>query len=369
MPPDLRSWLLEQVLPWWAERAYDASEGGYASELTPNGAIADRAAPKTCLVNARLLYCFSHALCLGADTWAATAARRALDFLVARLRTSEGGWRSSAAPAPPLFDLYDHAFVLFGLAWWHRASKDKSAIALAAQTMAFLDRKLKDAHNGGWQETDTQRLPRRQNPHMHLLEAFHALFESTGDDEWLDRAKSMAGLFETRFFDRNTGTLREFLGADLSPLEGPAGLVREPGHHMEWVWLLLHHRRLSGDDSVLAPAEALYQSAVRHGVDARGLLIESMTATGQAIERSTLLWPQTEAVKAALARHEFLGAAIAPAKGFLEAMFRHHIPANGPLWINRLSETGAPVSGTVPTRVLYHLVLGVAEWLRVAGRA
>jgi mannose/cellobiose epimerase-like protein (N-acyl-D-glucosamine 2-epimerase family) len=268
-----------------------------------------------------------------------------------------------------VFDLYDHAFVLFGLAWWFRASGEASAIALAEQTMAFLDRTLADARNGGWHESDDRRLPRRQNPHMHLLEAFHALFESTGDPVWLDRAKAVVRLFQTRFFDRETGTLREFLNADLSPLDGPAGLVREPGHHMEWVWLLLHHRRLSGDDKVLAPAEALYGSAIRHGVDARGLLIESMTPTGQAIERSTLLWPQTEALKAALARHEFLGADIAPAESFLDAMFRHHIPADGPLWINRLSESGAPLSEAVPTRVLYHLVLGVAEWMRVTPSA
>lgn len=368
MPPDLRSWLLERVLPFWAERAYDASDGGYASELSRSGEIADRAAPKTCLVHARLLYCFSHARCLGAGAWAETAARRALDFLFVRLHTPEGGWRASTAPGA-LFDLYDHAFVLFGLAWWHRATGDKSAVTLAARTMSFLDRTLADTQHGGWQEADTQRLPRRQNPHMHLLEAFHALFESTGDPAWLDQAKSVVQLFETRFFDRETGTLREFLNADLSPLDGAAGLVREPGHHMEWVWLLLHHRRLCGDDAVLASAEALYQSAVRHGIDARGLLIESMTPAGQAIERSTLLWPQTEAVKAALARHEFLGADIAPAKAFLEALFRHHIPADGPLWINRLSDTGAPLSDTVPTRVLYHLVLGLAEWMRVADRA
>jgi mannose/cellobiose epimerase-like protein (N-acyl-D-glucosamine 2-epimerase family) len=368
VPPDLRSWLLDRVLPYWAERAYGARDGGYVSELTPDGEVADIAAPKTCLVNARLLYCFSHARCLGAGMWAETAARRTLDFLLTRLHTPEGGWRSSTAAGPSLFDLYDHAFVLFGLAWWHRASGDASAIALATQAMAFLDRALADATNGGWHETDTHRLPRRQNPHMHLLEAFHALFESTGDPAWLNRAKSVVRLFDTRFFDRDTGTLREFLNPDLSPLDDPSGRVREPGHHMEWVWLLLHHRRLTGDDGVLAPAEALYQSAIRHGIDARGLLIETMDATGQPIDRSTLLWPQTEAVKAALARHEFLGADLTHATSFLEAMFRYHVPEDSPLWINRLSETGAPLSETVPTRVLYHLVLGLAEWLRVNER-
>jgi mannose/cellobiose epimerase-like protein (N-acyl-D-glucosamine 2-epimerase family) len=369
MPPNLRSWLLEQVLPFWAGRAYDKNDGGYASELTRDGDIADRAAPKTCLVHARLLYCFSQARLLGADTRAEKAAQRALDFLITHLHTAEGGWRSSSAPSAAAFDLYDHAFVLFGLASWFRASGEASAIALAEQTMTFLDGTMGVAGRGGWHEDDRRRLPRRQNPHMHLLEAFHALFESTGDPVWLDRAKAVVRLFQTRFFDLQTGTLREFLNADLSPLDGPAGLVREPGHHMEWVWLLLHHRRLSGDEGVLAPAEALYQSAIRHGVDERGLLIESMTANGDAIERSTLLWPQTEAVKAALARHEFLGADIAPATTFLDAMFRHHIPADAPLWINRLSGTGTPLSDTVPTRVLYHLVLGLAEWLRVTRSA
>jgi mannose/cellobiose epimerase-like protein (N-acyl-D-glucosamine 2-epimerase family) len=199
---------------------------------------------------------------------------------------------------------------------------------------------------------------------MHLLEAMHALYEATGDAFWLDHATAIIRLFRDRFYDPATGSLREYLNEDLSPAAGAPGRIREPGHHMEWVWLLLHHQRLTGDN-LTEEAERLFASACRSGIDDRGLVIEAMDADGVVLDPATLLWPQTEAVKAALARHEFVDASFSDASTFLEAMFRHHIPDNGPLWINRLSVEGERIADTVPSRVLYHLTLCLAEYMRL----
>jgi mannose/cellobiose epimerase-like protein (N-acyl-D-glucosamine 2-epimerase family) len=317
-----------------------------------------------------MLYTFSHAHWMTRENWARMAAERALDFMRRRLKRQDGAFVTAASPEErgsrvDLVDFYDQAFVLFGLAWWHRSTGDPEALSLARATLASLDRLLKDPIHGGWREAIKQDGLRRQNPHMHLLEAMLAWFEFTGDEAWLAPAREVVRLFHARFFDAETGTLREFFADDLSPAPAPVGHAREPGHHFEWVWLLLHYRRLTGDDTVLEPAERLFDTARRYGVDGDGLAVEVINPYGKVLDPSRLLWPQTEAVKAALARAEFLGADPAEADTFLSAMVRVHFPTHGPLWINRVSPRGERLTQNVPTRVLYHLTLCIAEYARL----
>jgi mannose/cellobiose epimerase-like protein (N-acyl-D-glucosamine 2-epimerase family) len=83
------------------------------------------------------------------------------------------------------------------------------------------------------------------------------------------------------------------------------------------------------------------------------------------LEPGRLLWPQTEAIKAVLARSEFLNADPTDADAFLSAMMRTHFPSSEPLWINHVSSDGKPLSQRVPTRLLYHLTLCIAEYARL----
>jgi mannose/cellobiose epimerase-like protein (N-acyl-D-glucosamine 2-epimerase family) len=119
---------------------------------------------------------------------------------------------------------------------------------------------------------------------MHFLKAMHAWFEATQDEFWLRPARQIVQLFLTRFFDAESGTLREFFADDLTPADGPAGLIREPGHHFERVWLLLHYSRLTGNGQVLTPAQRLFETANRYGVDQDGLVVEAISPDGQVLD-------------------------------------------------------------------------------------
>lgn len=366
----VRRHLYETMLPFWARRAFEPESGGFVSALSLTGERLPEAM-RACLVQSRCLYSFSHAAVLTGEGWAHEAAERAFTCLTTRFRHASGLWVTAAAPQPggprdERLDFYDQAFMLFALGWWARSGGGAAALALAEETYAALDLILGEADGGGWREDDCAKLPRRQNPHMHLLEAMHALHEAGGGALWLERAKAIVALFLSRFLDADTGTVREFLTADLEPASGEAGRLREPGHAMEWVWLLLHHYRLTGDRSVLGPAHDLYRCACRSGCDASGHLVEITTPEGGLLDGSHLLWPQTEAVKAALAMHEFTGSPMGEAEAFLQSLRRTHLRELGPLWINRLTARGEPLTEIVPTRLLYHLVLCMSEYLRVA---
>ena len=177
------------------------------------------------LSQARLTYVFSHAYLLSGDPALGEAARHGIAFLMRAARAPDGGWfRAVSVDGATLDntrDTYDQAFVLFALAWYYRAAKDSSAIQLADATWGAMQTRLADAAHGGFFEEFAPgrtelKLPRRQNPHMHLLEALLALHVATGEKNWLRRAGTLIDLFRRHFVDPRTGALIEFFTADLA---------------------------------------------------------------------------------------------------------------------------------------------------------
>jgi mannose/cellobiose epimerase-like protein (N-acyl-D-glucosamine 2-epimerase family) len=358
----LRPWLIDHVCRFWLARIHDPA-GGFFENLDANGApVADHR--RTTLVQARLTYVFSHAYLLSHDPAFREAAQHGLTFLMRAGRAPDGGWfRAFSVEGTTLDDTrdaYDHAFVLFSLAWYFRATNDASAIQLADATWGFMQQRLADAQRGGFFEefapdrTDVK-LPRRQNPHMHLLEAVLALHAATGEKNWLRRATALIDLFKRSFVDPETGALIEFLGEDWSVAPGEQGRLREPGHQFEWVWLLHEYFRATRDDGIMPYAERLFAFGSSFGFDLNdGAVFDGVDASGQLVAGTKLLWPQTEYLKAQAA---------IPAH--LKLIAQRFMRPDGASWHNQLARDSTPIASVTPARVLYHLFLAVAEVDRV----
>ncbi|CAM5768458.1 AGE family epimerase/isomerase [Bosea minatitlanensis] len=369
-PSGLQRWTHGTLIPAWIERAH-AREGGYVEEFAADGrplAAPDRSA----LTTARLAYTFSHAARLSGDAAALEAARRGFDLLL-KAQAANGHvpkrFLPDGAASVLRRDLYDLAFVLFACAHYHRATGEAAAIRLAEATMDGIETGLA-APFGGYAEDDRGTLPRRQNPHMHLLEAFHALAEATGSQRWFDAADRIVRLAAERFIDAG-GTLGEFFDMNWQPVAGAAGRLREPGHQFEWVWLLHHHQRLTGWEPARRLADGLHRFGLAQGLDrdpgCPPLVLDGVETDGTPVAATKLLWPQTEFVKALGARFEFAGEAEAADRltHHLGLIFAHFIDARTGLWRNQLDRAGAPLPVALPARVLYHLFLCLAETLRV----
>ena len=314
-PQSIRQWTLDHVCPYWCERIVDPL-GGYFESLNERGE-AEISPARTVLNQARLTYVFSHAAVLGGSASLRRAADHGFDFLK---RSSvingrfEGWHRSTRVQGVSLDsarDAYDHAFVIFAMALYHRACASQEALQLAEQAFRFLESNLCDAVHGGFFEEypSTHKLPRRQNPHMHLLEAVLAMHAATGQKIWMDRASAIIELFKEFFFDRKTGSLVEFFDKKWNVARGNPGLQREPGHQFEWVWLLGQYANQAGANDFEKYAEALFAFGTRHGIDPggllRGIVIDSVSVDGTALANSKLLWPQTEYIKACISRFSF----------------------------------------------------------------
>ncbi len=376
-PRDLRQWLNQIALPSFARTAVRPGEEGYVEFLTPTFTV-DPKPRKSTLSTGRLIYCFSHAAVLDPKGPGLAAARHGIDYLLTRCANPDGGFfRSLDADGAPLdrrCDLGDLGFVLFGLGWYHRASREVRALEVAESTMRFIETRLASPAGGFLEDTlDSQ--PRRQNPHMHLLEACHVLAEQSGESAaapgtWLRRANKLIDLLKAKFIDHGNGSLIEQFDAHWTPV---AGAGREPGSHFEWVWALLHHRRLTGDDTVLPIAEKFYQFAIAHGLDSDkampALAFDAVDGTGKALAVTKLMWPQTEAIKAFAARALFLADKDAAARldGMVNLLFRHYVDPETGFFTNQIERDGRKKAVEMPLRVLYHLELALAEVIRLRG--
>ena len=370
-----KGWLRETLVPGWISRAVRPGHAGFVELFDPADPDREPGPVGTTLVSARLTYVFSHAHLLDPQGDALAAARHGFAFL--RDTCREGGRgrflhsvHEDGTPVDARTDLYDLAFVLFAMAWYYRATRDDQALAIANEVIGFIEGEM--AHpQGGFAEDTLGTLPRRQNPHMHLLEAFHALAEATGEQRWLDHANAIVRLARQHLVDAETDTLGEYFTDDWKQAPGAAGLVCEPGHHLEWTSLLLHHWRLTGDTEARDLAERLYGFAIRHGFDdgQAGPLaaFDMVDRSGNVTAPTKLLWPRTEAIKAFLDRFEVLGDDDAAARldKHLASLFRWFVAPETGLWFNQLATDGTPRQTVIPVRVLYHLLLALAEWERV----
>jgi mannose/cellobiose epimerase-like protein (N-acyl-D-glucosamine 2-epimerase family) len=370
-----RHWCFEVALPLWATAGRDDSGGGVFEALDFAGRPVDTAYRRT-RVMGRQLYVFSHASLLG---WAPgrAAADHVYRFLVNKAWLGpERGWArrvtATGAPLDPTPDLYDYAFVLFGLSWYARASGDPGVWVHVERTLDALEGLL--SHPGGagfWHEVPPVG-PRQQNPHMHLLEAaLAALATHEGPHpRLLALGRHLVDVFRTHLFDRHSATLGEFFSDDWSRLPGPEGEVVEPGHMFEWAWILAQAEAPLGL-SLGHEIAALIDNAEAHGVDrATGRTLLQMTRAGQPLDAGTRTWPNTERIKGWLGASEALGRDPRAAVGqSLRCLFATHLATAVPgLWIDAFDADGQAQSANAPASSLYHLFLAFAEVLRLEAR-
>jgi D-glycero-D-manno-heptose 1,7-bisphosphate phosphatase len=365
-----RAWLFDHALPVWATSGFDRASGCFEERLDLAGQPV--ALPRRVRVQARQTFVYAMAGKLGWDgPWRERVEAGARLLLDKGLRAG-GGTNHLLAPdggvADTRADLYDAAFVAFALA---HAAMALSQSELAARGTALIDWiKANWSHpEGGFREGEiVTPLPRRQNPHMHLLEALLALHEATGEARHLADADRIAALFETRFVSDEWGALLEYFDERWRPASGRDGFVTEPGHQFEWAWLIDRLHRRGGRD-VRALARRIQLHGEVYGVDPlTGFVADEVWAEGDAKTSTGRFWPSTERIKANVAWYERTrdpNAAAAAAQAFDVIMQYCDVPTPG-LWRDRRLPDGSFIDEPAPASSFYHVMLAFAELIRLA---
>ncbi len=368
-----RDWVVAKALPLWSTVGFDAGQGMFQERLDWSGAPQQTVARRA-MVQCRQIYVFAHAAHLGWLPEGGRLAEIAMDSLLGKFcdeHDPSGGFAFSVSGEgrvnSSVRDAYSHAFILFAIAWLYRLNRDPRLIGYADKTIAFIEVHLCDpVHGGLYDRAPIEDRSTRQNPHMHLLEAYIALEAAAPGRGYLERAGKLVEIFKSRLFLADPGVLLEYFAEDWSLHPDPLKRrIFEPGHHFEWVWLLSEYEKLTGDD--LGPwIRPLNRIARRNGLAENGLVFDELDADMSVLKRSHRIWPHTEGAKAGVAAHS-MGDSAAPqfAAAMLDALAGKFLDkpfAGG--WIDHIGPDGAPLVDYAPASSLYHLFLAAAETAR-----
>ena len=352
-----RRWMLDAALPYWTAHAQD--DTGLFYETTDYKGVPTPGGQRRMRVQARQTYCLAHARRVG---WhAAPGLERGLDRWIETSYRPDGkpGWihllNADGSVRDGQRDAYDTAFALFALSEVHLTTGDPRARRLCDETLAFLDADMKGPV-GGYLESLPPALPRRTNPHMHLLEAMLAWDAATGDEGFKQRANALIGLFVDHFYDASTASLGEYFTQELAPAPDPEGASREPGHHFEWTWLL-HKAAQAGCRDETALAARLYAWGSEHGLDAEGLAVDECDRSGAVRRATRRSWVECELMKAHLVMGQ-TGKAHAVAEVLLDQYLATDVPG---LWVDQFDGDGRPIAPDVPASSFYHIMVALDQ--------
>lgn len=362
-------WLTQQLLPKWVKLGF--ADNGAALERFSEDGQPDWQADKRLRVQARQLFTLCYSYQNGIIDEGRALAEGVNRFINAACSDSLPGYYPMSLDASDQVknahsDLYDIAFFFLAFAWQKSALNDDSALEKARVLALHINDVLASEH-GGWLEGTYVHTLRRQNPHMHLFEAFIALYAVSEDPFWLDMSSKTFTLFEAHFYDVQHGVLLEYFTTDWRPCP-EMGAVVEPGHMMEWVWLLNQYQRYSGI-STEHYQRNLYANARRMGLPAGNRwLVDTVTPQGIVVSETFKSWPMTEWIKAALVTMEgsddprqHLADVTFAINQLIDGFSHPHLPAH---YMYVIAANGSPVEAMMPASTLYHLCMAHQELQR-----
>ena len=266
----------------------------------------------------------------------------------------------------PQASLYVTAFMLLALAQSRKVLGSKAVDPKIETLLANIDQWLALPGGNGYREYLSSDSERLQNPHMHLYESFLLLYRTTGREDILERAETLLDFVRKTFFDAQNGVVREKVNPGVEMPPGPY----EPGHSMEWVWLLGMRSRLLNEP--LDPfAQRLYEHYYSAGI-AEGRAPMGLTVNNEPFDASCRLWSQTESLKAHLTMAESgppelaataLHRAVECAQDIHDRWLATDCRGG---WYDHFDGDGELIAKDIPGSMCYHLYVMVKELKRAS---
>lgn len=382
----LTEYVTQALLPKWRIVGVDPAQGCFQERLDLALTPIDMGYQRL-LVQCRQIFSFSEGAVLGCPSWARQVASDGFDFMLAKFWDKRrGGWVFSlgegGAFSSATRHLYAHAFVILACSAYFRATGERDALQWAERTLEFIQRHFRGVTNHGFVTALDGKLldlreSRQQNPHMHLFEACMMMYELTSQEEFAQVVEEIISLLLDAFVEPRTGTLTEYFDDQWLP-DAAQGDVLEPGHHVEWVWLI--HRWLwiarekslvTREDELREVADRLLSWAIKFGIDTQyGGVFGEVNRQGAVVNEAKRIWPLVEAIKAlrfvsveSNGRPQVSGLA----DKLSQLLFARYIGVGGDdgTWVEFLARDLQPLTNYMPGSTPYHIVMAARElsWL------
>jgi mannose/cellobiose epimerase-like protein (N-acyl-D-glucosamine 2-epimerase family) len=324
--------LTNELLPFWENRCVDHENGGYITHFDQFGNDSGED-EKSLIAQTRTVYTFSaaHRAGYGEGRYAAIA-RHGVDFLIDKMWDHEFGgfyWLMNRAGEVKIDEkiVYGHSFAIYSLAEYTLATGDPRGLEFAEKVFNLIQIHGADIHYGGYFEMFHRNWDlkgpgsaggdrKTLDAHMHLMEAFTTLFETSGKQVHRRKLIEMIELLNNKIMHQTYRTgIPQFnedwtiapqikfdiiWGWDRFSEDGFKSSAEDNtsyGHNVEFAWLLMHALDIAKipyaqyEDQILAS----FNHAVAYGIDWEfgGVYVEGAHA-GEVYDREKEFWQQAE---------------------------------------------------------------------------
>jgi mannobiose 2-epimerase len=271
--------LTSNTADWWLSHGIDATYGGFYGTLNAQG---NSVAPsdKGLIQQARHLWAFSmYCERRGAPAAAKVAADSTYEFIVSHMRDPSDGefYFKVNETGTTVVDstklLYAQGFAIYALAEYGRVFNVQAAKDYALACFRHLDARAHDATYGGYDQRNDAPgwlgtgVEKETNTHIHLMEAYTALYRATSDATVSARLNELIDVVATKLLQPSNYVAQNFK-VDWALV---GNVFVSYGHDLETAWLLLDAAQAAGRDAeagVRAAALAMGRHSSERGLNA-----------------------------------------------------------------------------------------------------
>lgn len=369
--------LSDTILPFWTALR-DDTRGGYTGYVGYD-LKADTAAPKGCIQNSRILWFFSEAYTLLRRPEILDCAHHAYHFLERFTDRQEGGmyWMCTAdgEPMDETKHTYNHAFAIYALAAYARASGSEQALKQALSLFGLIEERMvkdgtyADAFTRAFRPLENRKLGDNQtllargvvaektmNTFLHVMEAYTLLYEVSGDSRVRARLRELLELIREKVYNPDKNRLEVFFDSEMHSLID----MQSYGHDIEasWLWDLGADAVLEGSalEQVKQITTRLALGVLEHAFTDGSLLNECVEGVD---DPRRIWWAQAEAMVGMANLWQKTGdPALMEKMQSLWRYIRKHIvdPRRGGEWYAAADPQGKPVGQPIaePWKAPYH---------------
>ncbi|MDR1644683.1 MAG: AGE family epimerase/isomerase [Tannerellaceae bacterium] len=296
--------LYQNIIPFWANHVVDDVNGGFYGMVNAAGE-GDATSPKAASLTARILWTFSALQRKDKDPQSLEMARRAYAYFTGRFIDKEYGGVHHAVDIhgnviPGHKDIFTHAFAIFGLCEYYRATGSEEALEEAKSIFATLEQYAHDPVHGGYYETfgrDWTVAGNHQKTSsivLHEMEALANLYRVWKSPLPESRLRELIVLFLEKMVNPATHRLYLSFSNDWTPVDRSESY----GLNMQGAWLPLACAEALGDDDLIERCKMACLSMAEASVVALqsdGRMIAGVGADGSP-DRALPWWAPAEAV-------------------------------------------------------------------------
>jgi mannobiose 2-epimerase len=304
---------LDNILSYWISRGVEKEGQGFYGAVDLDG-VPDLAANKTSVLNARILWTFSAAAMMYDKKEYAEIADRAYRVVNEDFADGQfGGYfmelTSGNRVANDIKHTYAQAFVIYALCKYYEFRKLETTKETIKNFFHLLEEKAKDKLHPGYLEAFTRdwnlynenrmadnNEPKSMNTHLHVLEAYTALYRVLKDDLAGIRLTELIDLFLDKII-RSDGHFGIFYDNGFNESAASTGTCSF-GHDIEGSWLLPEAAEVLGDPVVIERIKKtsirMVDAVDRVGVDKDGGLFLESVRYGSHVRTNKHWWLQAE---------------------------------------------------------------------------